>query len=124
MHALLLDARKRHGNTALTDQKRFGRKFIENRLQSLLIRHGLKVDTRFPRFADRERPRRVTSDITKQTDNVLRRNLEALADLGKMCFRKQIGSQGSSFAVLTDPERSGMVSDTGKAVRRASQPGS
>lgn len=32
--------------------------------------------------------------MTKQTDNVLRRNLEALSDLGKMCFRKQIGKPG------------------------------
>ena len=74
--------------------EKFGRKFTENTLQRLLIRHGLEVDTRFPRFADRQRPRRVTSDMTKQTDNVLRRNLVALSDLGKMCFRKQIGKPG------------------------------
>ncbi|GEM_PF-6729532 len=114
-----LDARKRHGNTALSDQKRFGRKFIENSLQCLLVRHGLEVHSRFPWFADRQRPRRVTSDMTKQTDNVLWRNLEALSDLGKMCFWKQIGKPGQQLGSTHGPgaQRHGERHRKGRAAR-------
>lgn len=79
---------------AFADQKRFCRKLVQDALQCPRTRHGLEMNTPLTGSTNRHCAGGVTPDAAEQTDDVLRGNLQPLADFGEVGFREKIGEPG------------------------------
>ena len=104
-----------------------GRVFGEARpLCAQALPRPVRAADEYPAYgrADRQCAGGVPADMAQQTDNISRERLSLWPILARCVSGSRLASQGSTLSAATGPERSGMVSDTGKSERRASQLGS
>lgn len=87
---LVLDACKRHRDALLTDQEWPLRQFIDDALKCWLVIDDAEIISLPSRLTDREGTCRIAADTQQETDYVLGRDLELLANFGEMGFRQQV----------------------------------